>query len=68
MKRILVTTFLLCLGSIATADTTTDDAFENLADEYISDLTNFSPVFATYIGDHSADGQLDDVDAASRAR
>ena len=68
MKRILVTTFLLCLGSIATADTTNDDAFENLADEYISDLTNFSPVFATYIGDHSADGQLDDVDAASRAR
>ncbi len=68
MNRILVTTFLLCLGSIATADTATDNAFENLADEYISDLTNFSPAFATYIGDHSADGQLDDVDAASRAR
>ena len=68
MNRILVTTFLLCLGSIATADIATDKAFENLADEYISDLTNFSPAFATYIGDHSADGQLDDVDAASRAR
>ena len=68
MNRILVTIFLLCLGSAATADTATDDAFENLADEYISDLTNFSPASATDIGDHSADGQLDDVDAASRAR
>jgi len=49
------------------AATATDDAFQNLADEYISDLTNFSPVFATLIGDHSADDKIDQVDAAARA-
>ena len=43
-------------------------AFENLADEYVNDLTNFSPVCATLVGDHSADDRLDNVDAASRAR
>jgi len=51
----------------AYADSATDNAFQNLSDEYISDLTNFSPVTATMIGDHSADGELDQVDAAGRA-
>jgi uncharacterized protein (DUF885 family) len=48
------------------SDTPTDEAFQNLADEYISDLTNFSPVFATMVGDHSADGELDNVDDDAR--
>ena len=51
---------------MAQADSATDIAFRNLADEYISDLTNFSPVYATLVGDHSADGELDRVDAAGR--
>ena len=60
--------FLFCLlSTIALAGTPTDEAFENLADEYISDLVNFSPVSATVIGDHSADGEIDQVDAAGRA-
>ena len=60
--------FLFCLlSTIALAGTPTDEAFENLADEYISDLVNFSPVSATAIGDHSADGEIDQVDAAGRA-
>ena len=50
----------------AVAGSATDEAFRNLADEYISDLTNFSPVYATMIGDHSADGELDNVDSAAR--
>jgi hypothetical protein len=54
------------LSASAHADTATDNAFQNLADEYISDLTNFSPVSATMIGDHRADGELDQVDAAAR--
>ena len=41
--------------AMAHADSATDEAFQNLADEYISDLTSFSPVYATLIGDHSAD-------------
>ena len=67
MKDVLYCICLLFSASIAAADTATDEAFQNLADEYISDLTNFSPVYATYIGDHSADHKLDQVDARSRA-
>jgi uncharacterized protein (DUF885 family) len=44
-----------------------DEAFEALADQYIGDLTLFSPVNATLTGDHSADDQLDQVDANARA-
>lgn len=56
------------MATAATAGPSTDEAFENLADKYISDLVNFSPVQATLVGDHSADDRLDDVDAASRAQ
>jgi uncharacterized protein (DUF885 family) len=58
---------LVCVLAVsANAATATDEAFQNLSDEYISDLTNFSPVTATMIGDHSADGDIDQVDAAAR--
>lgn len=70
MKRLvpalLCTTGLLVFSIAAMARSATDEAFENLADEYIGDLANFSPVNATQIGDHSADERLDSVDAASR--
>ena len=66
--RILFPIGLLAMATTAAAGPSTDEAFENLADEYISDLVNFSPVQATLVGDHSADDRLDDVDAASRAQ
>jgi uncharacterized protein (DUF885 family) len=68
VQRLFVPLAFLLLGSSASAATATDVAFQNLADEYISDLTNFSPVYATYIGDHSADDKLDHVDADARAQ
>lgn len=73
MTRISLPRFVLAIALLAAASTTIadsaiDSAFENLADEYVNDLTNFSPVFATLVGDHSADDRLDNVDAASRAR
>jgi len=68
VKRVLLSVAFLLLGAVASADISTDEAFQNLADEYVSDLPNFSPVFATYVGDHSADNRLDYVDAAARAR
>ena len=43
-------------------------AFENLAERYIGDLSNLSPVNATLIGDHSADHLLDNVDASARKK
>ncbi len=67
MKR-TISVFLLGLLAAGTcAATPTDEAFQNLADEYISDLVNLSPVYATAIGNHSADDELDQVDAAGRA-
>ena len=67
VKNALLPLLALIAGSPVYAATATDDAFLNLADEYISDLTNFSPVNATLIGDHSADDKIDQVDAAARA-
>jgi uncharacterized protein (DUF885 family) len=66
VKNALLALGILLFGSSAFAATATDEAFRNLADEYISDLTNFSPVYATMIGDHSADGKIDQVDATAR--
>ncbi len=68
MNRIFLLAILLLIASVTNAETSTDVAFQNLADEYISDLTNFSPSFASYVGDHSADDELDQVDAAARTR
>ncbi len=45
-----------------------DAAFEDLAESYVGALSNFSPVYATVIGDHSADHLLDDVDASARKK
>jgi uncharacterized protein (DUF885 family) len=67
VKRISTLLLALCIASPALAQSATDEAFRNLADEYISDLTNLSPINATLVGDHSADGELDRVDAAGRA-
>ena len=67
MKRVFLAVVFLLAGSATFADSATDNAFQNLADEYISDLVNFSPVFATYVGDHRADHELDQVDGAARA-
>ncbi len=68
MTRLAATIGALALVTTAYADSAMDTAFRNLADEYISDLTNFSPASATMIGDHSADHRLDQVDAGSRDR
>ena len=66
VKRLLTFVIALCVTTTAQADSATDEAFQNLADEYLSELTSFSPIYATLIGDHSADGELDQVDAAGR--
>jgi uncharacterized protein (DUF885 family) len=66
VKHLVYAFVLLTLTTVAHAGSATDEAFENLGDEYISDLTNFSPVYATLIGDHRADGELDEVDSAAR--
>jgi uncharacterized protein (DUF885 family) len=54
------------LIATAQADTATDEALRNLADEFIADLVNLSPVNATLVGAHDADDKLDHVDADAR--
>ena len=67
MKCLSVFAALLLFSNAALA-APADDAFATLADRYVRDLPEFSPVSATLIGDHSADHKLDHVDAAARAR
>lgn len=68
MKRLLLAVIILIPCGVAIADDATDQAFQNLADEYINDLVNFSPVAATLTGNHSADHKLDRVDEVGRAQ
>ena len=63
---VLATLILLAAPGIALASP--DDEFRQLADDFLDSLPDYAPVYATSIGDHRADGQLDDVDAAARAR
>ena len=69
MKKTILTTtsaFLLLFIASASIAQSGDKTFENLAENYIADLSQFSPVTATVIGDHSADHLLDQVDTAAR--
>jgi uncharacterized protein (DUF885 family) len=66
VKSSALFTALVLLAAGAHAASPTDAAFETLADEYVADLASFSPVNATLVGDHSADDELDGVDAATR--
>jgi uncharacterized protein (DUF885 family) len=66
VKQLFRLLILVPLIATAQADTATDAAFRNLADEFIADLVNLSPVNATLIGAHDADDELDQVDAAAR--
>jgi uncharacterized protein (DUF885 family) len=66
VKSILAVLILCTVAVSAHARSAADEAFENLGEEYISDLANISPVMATYVGDHSADNKLDQVDDEAR--
>ncbi len=64
--RFATALLLVLVSSLAVAQSSADDAFDILANQYLSDLTTFSPVSATLIGDHGADDQLDQIDSAAR--
>ena len=68
MKRLVTAAALALCLSQALADSSADAILEVVAERYLHELTSFSPVGATLIGDHSADDQLDQVDAAARNR
>ena len=66
MSRIIAVWCIALFAGNAVAASSADEAFEALAEQFISDLPDFSPVNATLIGDHSADDVLDQVDANAR--
>ncbi len=53
--------FALAAGSSA------DAAFQNLVKRWLDEGLRLNPIFATYIGDHRFDTEVDDVSAAGRA-
>lgn len=68
VKRLSVVAALGLLMLEVTIASPADDAFEVLAEQYVSDLPMFSPIDATGVGDHSADDVLDDISTATRER
>ena len=66
VTRFIATILVSMLAGNALASDA-DEAFEELAAQYIADLPVFSPVNTTLIGDHSADDRLDHVDAETRS-
>ena len=52
----------------STRDWTPDDLFGELSKSYLDRSTALSPVYATYLGDHRFDGELDEVGEEARAR
>ena len=51
-----------------TEDLSSDDRFQQLGKSYLDRFTALSPVYATYLGDHRYDGELDEVGEDARAR
>src|SRR5205085_9636637 len=57
--------FLLPVTSQATPQ---DAAFQKIAKDYVEELLQMHPEYATELGDHRFDGQLTDYAPATRAR
>jgi len=68
VKRLTTLLIIAALASNSIAASGADEAFESLAEQFVSDLPGFSPVSATLIGEHSADDMLDQVDASARKK
>ena len=58
---------VLPLGAVC-RDTSPDQRFEKLGNDYVDRSAALAPVAATVMGDHRFDAELDDVSAESRAR
>jgi uncharacterized protein (DUF885 family) len=68
LKKILVIAGLAAIHAAASAAPGANEAFSDLADRYLNETPERSPVTATALGDHRADDRLDDVDTAARSR
>jgi uncharacterized protein (DUF885 family) len=54
-------------GKPAVTGPSADDAFKALGDKWLDGVARLNPTYATFLGDHRFDAELDDVSAAGRA-
>ena len=52
----------------AAAASAEDAVFEALGKRFLDEMARLRPTYATYLGDHRFDGEVDDLSAAGRAR
>ena len=68
-NRTLLALVLTLATAVAAAAPTAEDAkFEALGQRFVDEFGRYSPVYATALGDHRFDGDLDDLSPAGRAR
>ena len=71
LARLHLALFVLALAAVpafAATPGNTDTRFEALGQRYVDEFGRYSPVYATALGDHRFDGELDDLGTAGRAR
>ena len=64
----LLALLLASLPAFAAAPGSADASFEALGQRYVDEFGRYSPVYATALGDHRYDGELDDLSSAGRER
>jgi len=68
-RPLLALVLTLAAAVAAAATPTAEDAkFEALGQRFLDEFGRYSPVYATALGDHRFDSDLDDLSAAGRAR
>src|SRR6184192_4511160 len=68
MKIIIAAAAALALSISNTFATSQDDAFQNVAHDYVEQYLRANPEDATELGDHRFDGQLTDYSPEARAK
>ncbi|MFQ5983252.1 MAG: DUF885 family protein, partial [Woeseiaceae bacterium] len=65
--KLIATLVMLAIASVVHAQSDADSAFDRVSEAFLGDLAALSPVNATLIGEHSRDGDIDQVDPKGRA-
>src|SRR5436305_7834289 len=68
MKIIIAAVAALSLSILTTSATSQDDAFQNVAHDYVEQYLRANPEQATELGDHRFDGELTDYSPEARAK
>ena len=68
MKIIIAAASVLSLAVLNASATLQDDAFQNIAHDYVEQYLRANPEQATELGDHRFDGQLTDYSSEARAK